>query len=264
MGHNHNNPDRFNDSAGVPWRGRKLEANPFADDDGSARPELIQAIEDFHLTGDPAAVFAEFARSRILIPLVANLGESAEGAHGQVVDKSAELSIVTVECPDGQTALPVFSSVAAMASWNPSARPVPSDAVRAAIAAASEGNTRIVLDPASETEFVFRRPAIAALGQKLTWQAPHLNSALTELLQEPAASEPALAEIRFGTRDPLSRLTGDELVVTLVVRPGLDQTQLQELLERVSKSWAQLAEFGKLIDSVKIVVEPLRNEPLKS
>jgi hypothetical protein len=258
MTREHINPDRFADSAGVPWEGRKLAANPFAGDDGSARPELIQAIQDFHQSGDPAPVFIEFAKARILIPLVAHLGESGEGAHGQVVDKSADLSIVTVECPDGQTALPVFSSVAAMAAWNPSARPVPSDAVRAAIAAASEGNTRIVLDPTSDSEFVFRRPAIAALGQQLSWQTPHLNKALTELLREPAKNEPALADIRFTTRDPLSRLVGDELVVTLIVRPGLDQTQLQELLERVSKSWAELDDFGKLIDSVKIVVEPFR------
>ncbi len=125
----HINPDRFADSAGVPWEGRKLAANPFAGDDGSARPELIQAIQDFHQSGDPAPVFNEFAKARILIPLVAHLGEAGEGAHGQVVDKSADLSIVTVECPDRQTALPVFSSVAAMAAWNRSARPVPCDAV---------------------------------------------------------------------------------------------------------------------------------------
>lgn len=252
----HINTDRFADSAGVPWEGRKLEPNPFAGDDGSARPELIQAINGFHRTGDPSAVFSEFSKARILIPLVAHLGESGEGAHGQKVDKSADLSIVTVKCPDGQTALPVFSSVEAMSRWSPTARPVPSDAVRAAIAAATEGNTRIVLDPTSDTEFVFRRPAIAALGQQLSWQAPHLNLTLTGAMRAAVVSESDLADIRFSTNDPLSRLAGDELVIELIVRNGLDQESLQSLLERISKAWAQLEIFGQAIDSVKIVVQP--------
>lgn len=256
MAHEHINPDRFADSAGVPWQGRKLEENPFANDDGSANPELILAISEFQLTGDPTQVFQQFARSRILIPLVANLGDVGEGAHGQLVDKSADLSIVTVKCPDGQTALPVFSSVEAMARWNPIARPVPSDAVRASLAAASDGNTRIVLDPTSSSEFVFRRPAISALAQQLGWQPPHLNNALQLLLSSPCESEPEIAGIRFSTADPKSRLLGDELVATIVVKPGLSQADIQNLIGRITSAWTQMAEFSSLIDSIKVVVEP--------
>ena len=158
--HKHINKDRFADSAGVPWEGRSFESNPFSNDDGSANPALIEALAEFSANPtDPGAVFQAFAASRLLIPLLADLGESGEGAHGQTVDKSADLSIVTVQTPDGQTGLPVFSSVESMARWNKIARPVPSDAIRVALAAASEGNTRIVLDPGSETEFVFRRPS---------------------------------------------------------------------------------------------------------
>ena len=116
----------FADSAGVPWDGRAFSENPFADDDGSANPALIEALAAFRANPtDPRGVFKAFAASRLLIPLLADLGESGEGAHGQTVDKSADLSIVTVETPDGQTGLPVFSSVAAMSVWNKTARPVP-------------------------------------------------------------------------------------------------------------------------------------------
>jgi hypothetical protein len=174
--HKHINKDRFADSAGVPWEGRSFESNPFSNDDGSANPELISALAEFRGNPtDPREVFKAFAASRLLIPLLADLGESGEGAHGQTVDKSGDLSIVTVQTPDGQTGLPVFSSVESMARWNKTARPVPSDAIRVALAAASEGNTRIVLDPGSETEFVFRRPAIKAMALQQEWVPSFLN-----------------------------------------------------------------------------------------
>ena len=135
--HQHINKNPLADSAGVPWDGRAFNENPFANDDGSARPELISAIREFHESGDATNVFAEFSKSRLLIPLLADLGESGEGAHGQTVDNSADLSIVNVETPDGQVGLPVFSSVDSMKLWNATARPVTSDGFRVARSAAS-------------------------------------------------------------------------------------------------------------------------------
>jgi hypothetical protein len=256
MTHDHINPDRFADSAGVPWAGRSFEANPFAEDDGSADPALIAAIQSFRETQNPAEVFRAATTARFLIPLVANLGEAGEGAHGQTVDKSADLSIVTVQAPDGANALPIFSSVAAMQKWNPQARPVPADAVRVAIAAASEGNTRIVLDATGETEFVFRRPAIAALGQNLQWQAPHLNNELTEALAISARRQPEVLDVEFGTEDPFCRLQGAELVVRLKLAGGLGQTKLQEVVANVTRDWTALGNLNELIDDLKVIIAP--------
>ena len=127
------NSNRFSDSAGTPWSGRAFDVNNFAGDDGSAPAALISAIAKFH-SGEALAedVVDAIRESRLLIPLLADLGESEIGSHGQKVDKSAELSIVTVATPDDQNGLPVFSSVAAMQKWNPIARPVPADARRVA------------------------------------------------------------------------------------------------------------------------------------
>lgn len=252
MSHDHINPNRFTDSAGVPWSGRAFETNAFADDDGSARPELIAAIAEFQASKNPQKVIEEFRKSRLLIPLVAALGESETGAHGHTVDKSAELSIVTVSTPDGATALPVFSSVEAMSRWNPNARPVPAGAVRVALAAASEGNTRIVLDATSVSEFVFRRPAIAALAQGFEWQAPHLNQELCTLLESAARSIPEILNVEFETADPLSRLQGAELVVALTIIEGLDAAQLNAALESVTSLWAEIQTLNDLVDELKI------------
>ena len=258
--HKHVNKNPLADSAGVPWDGRAFNENPFADDDGSARPELVNAIREFHETGDASKVFSEFSKSRLLIPLLADLGESEEGAHGQTIDKSADLSIVNVETPDGQIGLPVFSSVDTMQRWNSTARPVPSDAIRVALAAASEGNTRIILDPGSETEFAFRRAAIAAMAQQQSWIPPHLSTSVIAEFEKAVATEDAIAKVSISSLDPQSRLAGPEVKVQLHVVAGLDKEQLEEVLHRVTQNWAESDVIASSVDSMALVVKPAENK----
>ena len=254
--HKRINKNHLADSAGVPWDGRAFNENPFANDDGSARPDLVQAIREFHETLDPKEVFVEFSKSRLLIPLLADLGESEEGAHGHTVDKSADLSIVNVQTPDDQVGLPVFSSVEAMQRWNPSARPVPSDAVKVALAAASEGNTRIILDPGSDTEFAFRRSAIAALAQQKDWAAPHLSQSVISEFGKAVEGESEITKVVIGSLDPNSRLAGPEVKVELQVKKGLTKDQLEEILHRVTERWAQSEVIASSVDSMALVVKP--------
>lgn len=255
--HKHINQDHLADSAGVPWEGREFQENPFADDDGLARIELIDAIKEFQQSGDPEKVFAEFTKSRLLIPLLADLGESSVGAHGQTVDKSADLSIVTVETPDKKTALPVFSSVETMLRWNPKARPVPSDAIRVALAAASEGTTRIVLDPGSESEFAFRRAAIAAIAQQKSWRAPYLDEKVKAEFAAGIADEEMAVRIDFKTGDPHSRLAGSEMIITIGVKPGLPSSELETILYRIMQKWSASEIIASCVDSMSLVVEPV-------
>ena len=49
--------------------------------------------------------------------------------------------------------LPAFSSAAAMAAWDPAARPVPAPARQVALGAAGDGTELVVIDPLSDTEF---------------------------------------------------------------------------------------------------------------
>jgi hypothetical protein len=257
--HQHINKNPLADSAGVPWEGRAFSENPFANDDGSARPELLNAIHEFHETGDASKVFSEFSKSRLLIPLLADIGESEEGAHGQTVDKSADLSIVNVETPDGQVGLPVFSSVEAMQRWNGTARPVPSDAIRVALAAASEGTTRIILDPGSETEFAFRRAAIAAMAQQQNWMPPHLSPEVVSEFENGVAAEGAIAKVLVSSLDPQSRLAEPEVKVELQVVAGLSKEQLEEILHRVTQIWAASDVISSSVDSMALVVKPATN-----
>jgi hypothetical protein len=247
------NPNRLSDSAGVPWEGRELEENRFADDDGSAPKEFVTAISGFRsgVLGQADVVDA-LRVSRLLVPLVAQLGESEIGANGLKVDKSAELSIVTVKAPDDQDALVVFSSVVAMQRWNPSARPVPTDAIRVCLAAASQLSTRVVIDPGSETEFVIRRPAIARIAQSLDWQPADLNSSVRDVIERSVASESQVVDFELGTADPEAKLAGAELEVALKLVNGSSPADVRQLLERVSKYWAESEEFALAVDSVSI------------
>lgn len=258
--HKHINKDRFADSAGVSWEGRSFDANPYADDDGTARPELISAIEAFHQSGNASEVFNEFAKSRLLIPLLADLGESEIGAHGQVVDKSADLSIVTVETPDQQTALPVFSSVETMQRWNPTARPVPASAVRVALAAASEGNTRILLDAGSPTEFAFRRAAIAAIAQEKNWAPPQLDQEVIIEFENSIAGEEMIPRIKVESGDLQSRLQGAEIQITIGAKPGLASNELEAIVKRITDRWAASDNIAAKVDSIALKVRIVKED----
>ena len=247
------NPNRFADSAGRPWEGRSFDQNAFADDDGKAPAELVEVIKKFRAGEVGAEVVVDQIRvSRLLVPLLANLGEAEEGAHGHKVDKSAELAIVTVKSPDDQDSLVVFSSVESMSSWNKESRPVPTDAIRVALAAASQMSTRVVLDPGSETEFVVRRPAIAKIAQSLPWMPPEKNPLVLEVLNESIAGEELVVDIHAATTDPESRLKGAELEVSFHLEPGATPDQVRELIERVSSFWSRSEEFASAVDSVSI------------
>jgi hypothetical protein len=249
----HFNPNRFTDSAGKPWEGRSFEQNSFADDDGKAPAELVAAIAAFR-GGQIGAeqVVDQIRISRLLVPLIAQLGESEIGAHGQQVDKSAELSIVTVKSPDDQESLVVFSSVEAMSLWNPASRPVPTDAIRVCLAAASQMSTRVVLDPGSETEFVIRRPAIAKIAQSLTWSPPENNPAVLAVISDSISGEVNVVSFEAATADPLSVLAGSELEVRLTLEPGLEPLIVRELIERISSFWSKSEDFAVSVDSVAI------------
>jgi hypothetical protein len=248
---------KFTDSAGVPWAGRSFDINPYSGDNGEADPNLIETLAKFR-SGKAGAeeVLTALGQARLLIPLIANLGASEEGVHGLEVDKSADLSIVTVLTPDNQKALPVFSSVAAMNHWNPEARPVPNDGRKVALAAASEGNTRLVLDPMSASEFVVRRPGIAAIAQDLPWIVPANNPEVVEFVNGVLVEVGQVESFTLVEGDPTCKLVGQELLVVLYLEPGLSKMQLKTLEEDFFTKIASSERFVELDDSVGVKFLP--------
>jgi hypothetical protein len=251
-------PHAHGDSAGVPWEGRSFHANPHSGDDGSADPALLAALTAFRDgSGSQADVVAAYRPARLLIPLIAALGDpdAAEptiGEHGLAVDKTQELSIVTVASPDGRRVLPVFTSVDAMRTWDPVARPVPADGARTAVAASADDTDLIVIDPGSPTEFVIRRPAVWALAQGHAWEPSFASPEVFAGLQASIGGELAVLDLSVEPGDPDARLRGPELVVRLHLIHGLAQEELDAVLARLAKRWAADDRIAVLVDSLTV------------
>jgi hypothetical protein len=245
------------DSAGRPWEGRTFDHHDtaYAGDDGSADPRLLEALKRFHLgeVGEDTVVDA-LRPARLLVPLVAVAGADDDDEHGGRVDKTQELSIVTVAGPDGRDVLPAFTSVAALSAWSPTARPVPADARRIALAAASESTERLMLDAGSPTAFALRRPALWALAQDLPWQPSHADEAVLRAFLDAGAGEEALAGLVIAPGYEAARLGGPEIVVQLGVRAGLDREGLTSLLGRLQAAWAADGIISERVDSMAVKV----------
>jgi len=251
MSHRHDASDA-SDSAGVPWAGRSFQPNPAAGDDGSADPVLAAALVAFRLDGEsPVVVLEALRHARLLVPLLAEAGELGVAPDGHRVDKTQELSLVTVAGPDGRAVLPAFTDVAAMSRWNPTARPIPAEAARIALAAASE-DSLVVLDAGSEAEFVVRTPMLRALATGQDWPMPWLDDGVIAAVQASTRDEAAVAAVDLGPGDPEYRLRGPELAVVVHLRPGLARAELDALIARMQAVWAASAAFSERVDSVGI------------
>jgi hypothetical protein len=250
---NHADPANTADSAGTPWAGRHFEANDSAQDDGSAPAEVIEALRRFREEqAGEAQVVDALREARLLIPLVAHAGESGLNARGQLVDKTQELSIITVAGPDGRNVLPVFTSVESMGRWNPTARPVPASAVRVALAAANEKTDLVVVDPKSVTEFVIRRPALWAIAQSLPWTPSYQDESVLDAFADAAGREPAVKSVALAAGDPHSRLAGPELVVLLALVEGLTKPQLDAVVARMRERWVASETIALRVDSMRV------------
>ncbi|MFP5336691.1 MAG: SseB family protein [Actinomycetes bacterium] len=242
------------DSAGVPWQGRSFTPSGFDGDDGSPDAALAAAVAVHAAgTGDLADVVAALAAARLLVPVVAALGEGGTSPQtGLPVEKSADMAMVTLRGRDGRVALPVFSGVPALAAWDTAARPVPVDARRAALAAVAEGADVVVLDVAGPVTVVVPRPAVWAVAQGRAWTPSPRDP---EVAAAVARAADAVAGVDGVRCEPGERA---ELRVVLAVRPGLDRVALSTLTAAVSGALAASEVVAERVDSLELSVTPSR------
>lgn len=127
----------------------------FADDSGEADPVLAELLAD--RAGGAASsgqVLAALQDCRLLVPVVAILGEVEVDERGLAHDKSSDMAAVVVQSAGGSTGLLAFTSTATMARWDPAARPVPVTAATAATAAVQDGAAALLVDLAGPASFV--------------------------------------------------------------------------------------------------------------
>ena len=156
--------------------------------------------------------------ARLLVPVVAVLGEAETGDDGLRREKSSDMAVPTIQAPDGRRALPAFTSVAALARWRPDARPVAVPLPQALRALAHEGADTLLIDLAGPVTYELTGPSLrAAAGSAPVGADP---------IAEPAVREALRAAVARRTRrrpgPPRPRRPAGDGTLGLVLEPGTD------------------------------------------
>ncbi|WP_171168027.1 SseB family protein [Streptomyces sp. I05A-00742] len=162
----------------------------FSDDDGSADPALAEALAAW--AADRAAegrVLAALKGARLLVPVVAVLGEVETGPDGLKREKTSDMAVPTLQAPDGRRALPAFTSMETLARWRADARPVAVPLHQALQAAAHEKADTIVVDLAGPVTYPLTGPALLALAEGRTSADPLADPSVTGALRGLLAAE---------------------------------------------------------------------------
>ena len=245
------------DSAGVPFDGREFRPHPFAGDDGSAPKQLAVALDRWARENSSAAIsqVVEALRTdRILVPLIAEAGDVGHTPDGRVVEKTQELSIVSVQGPDGQPVGLIFSDVDALAAWRADARPQPAEAARAAAWALEESMTRLVINPTSVTECLLRRGALISLMTGESYIAPWEDPEVVDAIDEGLGDTGTLMSIRSGWD---SVPAGPDLIVEVGLAPGLDTEQLRALQQQWATRWSASEVIARRVDGMQLALVAL-------
>lgn len=154
----------------------------FAGDDGSAEPALSAALAAWRSgAATRADVIAVLQQSRLLVPVVAVLGEVEYDEAGLAHDKTSDMATVLLQGADGRMALLAFSGTATLTAWNPEARPVPTATPLAAQAALQDGAAALLVDVAGPARFVVEGDdlrglaqgwTLARVGEEVAWIRP--------------------------------------------------------------------------------------------
>lgn len=248
-------PKNRQDSAGLPWQGRTFKETPYKNDSGQIFPELEKSLQNLQQNkGKEADVIAALANTRVLIPLLTDLGEDKN------FNKKSELSLVTVAAADGRNAIPIFSDIKNVPFWSKKARPIPIEITKVALAAVKENTDLLVLDPATPHAFVVRRPAVWALAQQKIWTPSYENMFVQQKIKQLAAQEKTVisTDIKAGKGITTNSLggggIGPELQVKLVMVKGLTKTELQTIVQKIQNYWLEDNTISTNVDSFQIQV----------
>jgi len=145
---------------------RRLATSPFPGDTGAAAAETRRLIAAAAAEGTTTAYLravAALCGDRLLVPVVATTTRLGQTVGGLASDKEAEMSLVTLQAPDGRRALLTFSGLDALQMWRPDARPVAVTLDVAAQSARNEDLTAIVVDVAGPQALVIEGKILSEL-----------------------------------------------------------------------------------------------------
>ncbi|WP_245797484.1 SseB family protein [Mangrovactinospora gilvigrisea] len=241
---------------------KSLPDTGFANDTGEPDAELAAALDAWvraqgaadaaELRAAEDAVHAALPGTRLLVPVVAVLGEVEETADGHAVEKSSDMAVPTINSPDGsRRALPAFTGTAALARWRADARPVAVPAHTAARAALQERADTLLLDLGGPAPFPVSGARLYLLARGGERRAPVDDPAVAEAVRgHLAGCEPVSAAY-------LEQREGADLTLRLVLAGGVGREEIQraagDLAERLA---ADPVLRTVLVDGLSLALHP--------
>ncbi|TJZ41964.1 SseB family protein [Streptomyces piniterrae] len=221
----------------------------FSDDDGSADPALAAALAAYGAdrTAEPR-LLAALAGARLLVPVVALLGETETGPDGLRREKTSDMAVPTLQAPDGRRALPAFTSMDTLRRWRADARPVAVPLRQALLAASHEKADTLVLDLAGPVTYQLAGPALRALAEGRTSADPLTDPAVTEALRALLAAEPG---VRTAHLAPSDETDG---TLALGLAPDAPATEVAQRLARALATDEVLR--GRLVRGLDLALLP--------
>lgn len=193
----------------------------FAGDGGAADPRLAEALDAYaagRTPGTEAAVLAALAGARLLVPVVAVLGEAGTGPDGLRREKTSDMAVPTLRAPGGRKALPAFTSVGTLARWRADARPVAVHTRQALEAVAHENADTLVLDLAGPVTYQLTGAALRALAEGRIPVDAISDPDVAEAVRTAVAAEPSVVRAHLVPRDGADAAVGLVLAADAPVR----------------------------------------------
>ena len=192
----------------------------FSTDDGSADPALAAALAGYRAgEATDADVVAALHTARLLVPVVAVLGETETGPDGLRREKTSDMAVPTIQAPDGRRALPAFTSTAALARWRPDARPVAVPLPQALRALAQEQGDTLLIDLAGPVPYELTGSALRAAAAGPGRPDPLADPAVRDALRAAVAGEPGVVRAHL-----VPGGAGADGTLGLVLAPDADVT----------------------------------------
>jgi len=155
------------------FQGARVPDPGFPDDTGEVAPAVARALSSYaEDRGRYVEALNAVAASRLLVPVVAVLGEVEHDETGLAQEKSSDVAAVLLTGADGRLALLAFTGTEPLARWRDDARPVPVTAPDAALAAVQEEAAALLVDVAGPVPFVIEGQALFALAAAASPEPP--------------------------------------------------------------------------------------------
>ena len=124
--------------------------------------------------------------------------------------------------------------------------------MKVALAAASEGTTRVVLDAGSATEIAFRRNLLEAIAKQQPWSETQKDPAVLEAFKVALDAVPEIVSFELEAGDPNFLLQGAELILVLSLVSGLSADRLEQVMQVIGEALAGSEIIAEKVDSLRV------------